>query len=179
MTILSKNIKTIRKHLGYTQIVMAEILNIGFRTFVRYEAGERDAPISTLVQIAQLGKLSLDRFITTELTKDDFNISDLDRAPTKLKKLEVIGGGLEEGRLMFKGFKKDFIVCFSAKEKNLLSQFRSLGRSGKDRTLKAMEKVLKESRGGKGDPSSKTVKKKQLARLKRIAKSTTQTTHKR
>ena len=43
MSILAKNLKMIRKELGCTQSVMSGILKVGFRTFVRYEAGERDA----------------------------------------------------------------------------------------------------------------------------------------
>ena len=46
MTILSNNLKVIRKNLNCTQTSLAEVLEIGFRTYVRYEAGERDAPIA-------------------------------------------------------------------------------------------------------------------------------------
>ena len=53
MSTLAKNLKTVRKELGCTQSVMSEILKVGFRTFVRYEAGERDAPVSVLVKIAR------------------------------------------------------------------------------------------------------------------------------
>ena len=60
MLILAKNIKAIRKELGCTQSVMANILKVGFRTFVRYEVGERDAPIAVLVKIARLGNISLE-----------------------------------------------------------------------------------------------------------------------
>ena len=55
MSILANNIKILRKELGCTQSVMADILKIGFRTFVRYEAGERDAPVSVIIKIARLG----------------------------------------------------------------------------------------------------------------------------
>ena len=40
MSILAKNLKRIRKELGCTQSVLSGILKVGFRTFVRYEAGE-------------------------------------------------------------------------------------------------------------------------------------------
>ena len=46
MTVLSENLKTIRKNLKCTQGALSEVLGIGFRTYVRYEAGERDAPVS-------------------------------------------------------------------------------------------------------------------------------------
>ena len=65
MSILARNLKTIRKELGCTQSVLSEILKIGFRTFVRYEAGERDAPVSVLIKIAYLGNISLEQLLTT------------------------------------------------------------------------------------------------------------------
>ena len=66
MTVLSENLKTIRKNLKCTQGTISEVLGIGFRTYVRYEAGERDAPVSLLVKMARLGELSLDRLLTTK-----------------------------------------------------------------------------------------------------------------
>jgi len=67
MSILSKNLKTIRKELRCTQSVMSEILKVGFRTYVRYEAGEGDAPVSVLVKIAKLGNLSLEQLLTVQV----------------------------------------------------------------------------------------------------------------
>ena len=71
MSILAKNLKVIRKELGCTQTVMAGILNVGFRTFVRYEAGERDAPVAVLVKIAHLGNISLENFLTKAIEPND------------------------------------------------------------------------------------------------------------
>ena len=64
MSILSKNVKLIRRELRCTQSAMAEILRIGFRTYVRYEAGERDAPVSVLIKLAHLGNISLEQLLT-------------------------------------------------------------------------------------------------------------------
>ena len=55
MSVLANNVRLIRKELRCTQSAMAEILKIGFRTYVRYEAGERDAPVSVLIKLARLG----------------------------------------------------------------------------------------------------------------------------
>ena len=71
MSILAKNIKAIRKELGCTQSVMANILKVGFRTFVRYEVGERDAPIAVLVKIARLGNISLEKLLTKAIEPND------------------------------------------------------------------------------------------------------------
>ncbi len=40
-------------------MALSEALEIGFRTYVRYEAGERNAPV--MVKLAKLGNVSLDR----------------------------------------------------------------------------------------------------------------------
>ena len=72
MTVLSENLKIIRKKLNYTQIALSEVLEIGFRTYVRYEAGERDAPISVIVKLARLGSVSLDRLLTKTILSEDF-----------------------------------------------------------------------------------------------------------
>ena len=77
MSVLAKNLKTVRKELGCTQSVMSEILRVGFRTFVRYEAGERDAPVSVLVKIARLGNISLEQLLTTTIEPND--IAPLDK----------------------------------------------------------------------------------------------------
>ena len=70
MSILAKNLKTIRKELRCTQSMMSEILKVGFRTYVRYEAGERDAPVSVLVKISKLGNLSLEQLLTVPVKKN-------------------------------------------------------------------------------------------------------------
>ena len=76
MSILAKNLKTVRKELGCTQSVMSEILKVGFRTFVRYEGGTRDAPVSVLITIALLANISLEQLLTSEVDKNDGKIND-------------------------------------------------------------------------------------------------------
>ena len=112
MTILSDNLKTIRKNLNCTQMALSEVLEIGFRTYVRYEAGERDAPVSVLVKLARLANLSLDRLLTTKVLPEDLQTHDKEKFPISNAPLEVIGGGLEEGRLMFKGQLNDNLIKF-------------------------------------------------------------------
>ena len=85
MTVLSENLKTIRKNLKCTQGALSEVLGIGFRTYVRYEAGERDAPVSLLVKMARLGELSLDRLLTTKVLLEELQTPDQKILP-KIKK---------------------------------------------------------------------------------------------
>ncbi len=175
MTILAENLKTIRKNLNCTQMAISEVLEIGFRTYVRYEAGERDAPISVLIKIARLGNLSLDRLLTTQVTPEDLGIPDTDTVPTSVKKPEVIGGSMEEGRLNFKGIKSDFLITTTAPEKKLLSQFRKLDHAGRENYLLDLEWMLSNPRAfqktdGRKKVSRKSQKAKNAAHLKRMVK---------
>jgi transcriptional regulator with XRE-family HTH domain len=135
MTILSDNLKTIRKNHKYTQVALSEVLQIGFRTYVRYEAGERDVPVSVLVKLARLENLSLDRLLTTKVLSEDLQTPDKEKLPTSKAPLEVIGGGLEEGRLMFKGQLNDNLISTSKEEQKLLTLFRKLNSSNREKFL--------------------------------------------
>ena len=121
MTILSDNLKTIRENHNFTQMALSEVLEIGFRTYVRYEAGERDAPVSVLVKLARLENLSLDLLLTTKVLPGDLQSPDKKKPPTYKAPLEVISGGLEEGRLMFKGQLNDNLISTKKEEQKLLT----------------------------------------------------------
>ena len=99
MSVLAKNLKTVRKELGCTQSVMSEILRVGFRTFVRYEAGERDAPVSVLVKIARLGNISLEQLLTTTIKPND--IAPLDKI-NKGETIRVQSIDFKVGQVTFK-----------------------------------------------------------------------------
>ena len=173
MTILAKNLKMIRKNLSCTQMAISKVLDIGFRTYVRYEAGERDAPVSILIKFARLGNISLDRLLTTELTLDDLKIPDEDIPPDTASKLTVIGGSLEGGRLMFKGIIHDYLVCTQPQEKTLLEMFRKVDRATKEKILLEAEWSLKKHLKAKKKSIStpkKILKEKNAARLKKVAK---------
>ena len=175
MTILAQNLKTIRKNLGCTQMTLSEILDIGFRTYVRYEAGERDAPIALMIKLAKLGNISLDRLLTTQVDAEDLQIPDVDKTPKTQKKMEVIGGSLDEGRLMFKGLKNDFLISTNNGEKKLLTQFRKMDKGKRDKYLVDMEWMLNNTKstnktGKKKNVSKSVIKAKNAARLKKMTK---------
>ena len=175
MTILSQNMKTIRKNLKCTQMAIAKVLDIGFRTYVRYEAGERDAPVAVLVKFARLGNISLDRLLTTKLEPSDLETPDLDPPAGKVGPVEVIGGSLKEGRLVFKGVRGDYYVSTSTDEKKLLNHFRKMSPKTQDKCLSDMEWMLKKSKGRspkatKKKVSRKVEKTKNAAKLKKMAK---------
>ena len=142
MTLLATNLRAIRKNLSCTQMTISEVLDVGFRTYVRYEAGERDAPIALLIKIARLVNISLDRLLTTLLTPDDFKTPDLEKAPISSQKMEVISGGVEEGRIMFKGLTNDHFIAKDKSEKDLLLEFRKLNCLDKKKYMVNIEMIL-------------------------------------
>jgi transcriptional regulator with XRE-family HTH domain len=176
MTTLAENMKTIRKSLSCTQMAIAKVLDIGFRTYVRYEAGERDAPVAVLVKFARLGSISLDRLLTTKLDPPDLEMPDLDPPAGKLSQIDVIGGSLKEGRLVFKGVRGDYYVAVTQDEKKLLNHFRKMNLKSQDKCLLDMEWSLKKHKGraskavGKKKVSRKVEKSRNASKLKKMAK---------
>ena len=175
MTTLSENMKTIRKSLNCTQMAIAKVLDIGFRTYVRYEAGERDAPVAVLVKFARLGNISLDRLLTTKLEPTDLEMPDLDPPAGKLSQVDAIGGSLKEGRLVFKGIRGDYYVAVTQDEKKLLNHFRKMNAKSQDKCLMDMEWSLKKnknraSKTGKKKVSRKVEKTRNASKLKKMAK---------
>jgi transcriptional regulator with XRE-family HTH domain len=142
MTILSENLKTLRKKLNCTQMALSEALEIGFRTYVRYEAGERDAPISVMIKLAKLGNVSLDRVLTTKILLEDLDTPDRVKPQSTIHNAEVIGGGIEEGRLMLKGFLNDNLVTTNKDEQKLLTLFRSANHPSRNKFLLDLEWVF-------------------------------------
>jgi len=171
MTTLSENMKTIRKSLNCTQMAIAKVLDIGFRTYVRYEAGERDAPVAVLVKFARLGTISLDRLLTTKLELSDLEMPDLDPPVGRLNQVNVISGSLREGRLVFKGIRGDYYVAMK-----LLNHFRKMNPKSQDKCLLDMEWSLKKNKGrastvtGRKKVSRKVEKSRNASKLKKMAK---------
>ena len=174
MTILSENLKTLRKKLNCTQMAISEVLEIGFRTYVRYEAGERDAPVSVMVKLAKLGNVSLDRLLTTKILPKDLDTPDLANPQSTIHNADVIGGGIEEGRLMLKGFLNDNLVTTNKDEQKLLTLFRKANHPSRDKFLLDLEWVLNNTSrsrltGVKKIPR-KLEKEQAAVKLKKIAK---------
>ena len=140
MSILAKNLKTIRKELGCTQSMMSGILKIGFRTFVRYEAGERDAPVSVLIKIARLANISLEKLLTT-------SIEPIDIAP-----LKKIGQGSNPGQIESLDFQTGYvtfknpncreIITVDDVERRILALFRKMPSGLKKDCIDSLEQIV-------------------------------------
>ncbi len=176
MTILSENLKTIRRHLDCTQIALSEVLGIGFRTYVRYEAGKRDVPVAVMVKLTRLVNIALDRLLTTPISELDLKIPNSSSPPVSKAKLDVIGGSLDEGRLVFKGIHDDFLISKGEQEKKLLGLYRKMDTLTREKYILDLEWLLKNARSNRKrnfakKPSKKSQKTKNIARLKKAAKS--------
>ena len=135
MTILSENLKTLRNKINCTQMTLSKVLEIGFRTYVRYEAGERDAPVSVMVKLAKLANVSLDQLLTTKILPENLDTSDLENTQNIIQNPEVISGSIEDGRLMLKGFMEDILVTNTKDEQKLLTLFRKVNYVSRDKFL--------------------------------------------
>ncbi len=124
MSVLAKNLKMIRRELGCTQSVMSEILKVGFRTFVRYEAGERDAPVAVLVKIARLGNISLEQLLTAEVGKND--IAPLRKISKGLSSTEVSEVNFKEGLVVFNNPSRHELITTDDNERKILTLFRKM-----------------------------------------------------
>jgi len=155
-------------------MALSEVLEIGFRTYVRYEAGERDAPVSVMVKLAKLGNVSLDRLLTTKILPEDLDTPDQEKPQATLHNAEVIGGGIEEGRLMLKGFRNDNLVTTNKDEQKLLTLFRKANRGNREKFLLDLEWVFNNTRRSRLTGAKKIPRKLEKAqtavKLKKLAK---------
>ncbi len=144
MSILAKNIKTIRKELGCTQTDFADIVRVGFRTYVRYEAGERDAPVSVLVKIAKVANMSLERMLTVEVHKPDIL-----PAPPSLQVTvpEVKRCHFRVGQIEFKKPSSRRLLTVDDAERKLLGFFRRMPSSVQKELLESVKKLGKGIKG--------------------------------
>lgn len=174
MSVVARNIKLIRKALNCNQTAMAQILGTGFRTYVRYEAGERDVPASLLVKLAHLGNISLDQLLTTELTPTDIQLQNPENKPRELP--VVLSGSIEEGRILLKGHLEDILISTSSEENRLLDHFRKMSTGDRKKCLKKLEQSLQTLSGETSPVPTKSAKKKRAARIKKVARSVKKTT---
>jgi transcriptional regulator with XRE-family HTH domain len=166
MSILAKNLKTIRKELRCTQSMMSEILKVGFRTYVRYEAGERDAPVSVLVKISKLGNLSLEQLLTVPVKKS--LISPVKTLTKNSVPPEVRMVHFGTGQINFKNPTRQELLTINNSERKLLSIFRKMDAGLQKECLGTIGKPVKKPKAG----ASKSVKKKKTGAKKAVRKLT-------
>ena len=124
MSILAKNISLIRKELECTQLMMAKILKIGFRTYVRYEAGKRDVPVLVLIKLAYLGGISLEQMLSRRIRNHDIlPCTKISRAKT-FPEVKLVD--FRKGWIVFKKPASSELMTIDSSEKKLLTFFRKM-----------------------------------------------------
>lgn len=61
--ILPERLKTLRLEKGLTQQQLADALNMNSVTYLRYEKGQREPSIDTLIEIAEFYSVSIDYLV--------------------------------------------------------------------------------------------------------------------
>ena len=140
MSTLAENLKTIRKELGCTQSLMANILNVGFRTFVRYEAGERDAPVGVLITIARLGNISLESFLTKAIKPND--IVPLEKINKGITPMNIKSIDFNAGKVTFLEPNRQELMTINDSEKRLLTIFRKMSLRFKKDLTESMNQIV-------------------------------------
>jgi hypothetical protein len=103
---------------------MSSILKVGFRTYVRYEAGERDAPVSVLVKLANMGNLSLEHLLTREV--EPYNITPIQASFAEPSKTEVKSANFRMGQICFRKPIRERLMTIDDSEKKLVAIFRKM-----------------------------------------------------
>ncbi len=151
MSQISENLKVVRKHLDLTQLEFSKVLEIGFRTYVRYEMGERETPIPVLTKISKQNKISLDDLILSPLVINDFRGLSQE-SPSKKNGKNQTSSSIEN----------ETLIISKKEEKNLLNLFRGMNLQTRKKCLVEMEWLMKE-----GTTASENKNIKKVAKLQK------------
>ena len=141
MSVLAENIRLIRTELDCTQSAMAAILKIGFRTYVRYEAGERDAPAAVLVKLARLGSISLEQFLTQVICSHDISPTPTISKAKTFPEVKLVD--FYKGKIDFKNPSCHKLITIDSSEKKLLILFRKMNIESQKVFLKNIQDMIK------------------------------------
>ena len=114
--------------------------------------------------------------MTTKVLPEDLQKPDKEKLPTSKAPLKVISGGLEEGRLMFKGQLNDNLISTNKEEQKLLTLFRKLNPSKREKFLLDAEWVYTNTRKSVRYRKPKKIPRKEekaktAVKLRKLAKS--------
>ncbi|HAI37980.1 MAG TPA: hypothetical protein DCM40_07555 [Maribacter sp.] len=81
--VLGRNLKYLRKQKGYNQTRAANVCNVSFQQYQKYEKGINAPHPSALVKYAKFYKTSIDRLCSQNL------VDDLEQFKSRVKNLEI------------------------------------------------------------------------------------------
>ncbi|MCK5372179.1 MAG: helix-turn-helix transcriptional regulator, partial [Cyclobacteriaceae bacterium] len=92
MSLISDNLKFLRKKISLTQEQMAQQIGIKRSLLGAYEEGRADPRISNLLKFAEIFNLSVDQLIGTDLAVKNSSVTDegnIQQARTNLRVLSI------------------------------------------------------------------------------------------
>ncbi len=128
------------------------ILGIGFRTYVRYEAGERDAPVSVLVKLARLGNISLERLLTSEVGSHDISLVPAISKGSSPPETKVVN--FRKGEIEFEKAARQELMTLDPSERRMLTLFRKMDR---DLQKVCLENIQETINGDSSTPSRRAL----------------------
>lgn len=64
---LIKKLKQLRKEAGLTQKMVAQILNVSCSTYTKYELGENEPDIETIIKLSKIFQVSVDYLLDVDV----------------------------------------------------------------------------------------------------------------
>ena len=129
---------------------------------MRYEAGERDAPVSVLVKIARLGNISLEQLLTTAIEPNDIApLEKINRGET----VQVQTIDFKVGQVTFKDPDHQELMTIDDAEKRILTLFRKMPQRLKKDCMDSVGQIVEtgrvisrlSDRAGKGRKSKRKI----------------------
>ena len=124
MSTLAKNIRLIREELGCSQLMMSKVLSIGFRSYVRYEAGKRHTPVLVLIKLAHLGGISLEQILNNKINNHDILPFTKNSNVNAFPEVKVVD--FCKGSIAFKNPRRSELITIDSSEKKILTLFRKM-----------------------------------------------------
>ena len=75
---INDRIKNLRKEKGWTQLQLAEKLNVTDKAVSKWEVGEANPDLSSIVNIASLFGVTIDFLLTGKVEEEKISLDDMD-----------------------------------------------------------------------------------------------------
>ena len=111
---LNDRIKNLRKEKGWTQLKLAEQLNITDKAVSKWESGEGNPDITLLPKLAELFGVTIDYLLTGVKPEEKVNLDDMDNAK---RAIYLIGNDDLQNFIKYNYFSSDYLLNPSYIEK--------------------------------------------------------------
>lgn len=130
MSVLGDNIKKYRVAAGLTQHEIAKILEVTDMTISRYETGQREPNIDTLIELSHLFNINIESLLGIHLSDDHPPIEEM---------IDEIGHQ-EEKEAYFEAV-REYESTFAEHKNKMLESFNKLNLTGKEKAAERVEEL--------------------------------------